>query len=172
MARVLADSELMTNYVSAAPVPAGSYFQVILDEQRRPMVVSISNDPTPKLQLGKSILSQRASELPQTYTITVKHNKGEPSQVLDIGPCLGIRGDSGRILTFAIQQAENLAVCLCVALSTGEKEARLVVTQPFFPTALVGGSMVPLMSGDHRIGKVEKIWMVRCVSSPSPSWYT
>ncbi|KAL9106679.1 MAG: hypothetical protein Q9227_008331 [Pyrenula ochraceoflavens] len=51
MAQIQADSELMTNLVSAVPVPGGSYFRIILDESRRPLVISISNDPIPQLQL-------------------------------------------------------------------------------------------------------------------------
>ena len=56
MTRITADSELMTNLVSAVPVPAGSYFRAILDEDRRPLLISISNDvdTPPKLQLSMS----------------------------------------------------------------------------------------------------------------------
>jgi hypothetical protein len=53
MARITADSELMTNLVSAVPVPAGSYFRAILDEDRRPLIISINKDTPPKLQLSK-----------------------------------------------------------------------------------------------------------------------
>lgn len=54
MARIDGDSELMTNLVSAVPVPAGSYFRTVLDEDRRPLVISVSNAEVPKLQLSKS----------------------------------------------------------------------------------------------------------------------
>jgi hypothetical protein len=54
MATIKADSELMTNYVAAVPVPAGSKFSAMLDENRRVMVLSLSNDTVPKLQFSKS----------------------------------------------------------------------------------------------------------------------
>lgn len=53
MATISADSELMTNYVAALPVPAGSKFSAVLDENRRAMVLSLSNDAIPKLQFSK-----------------------------------------------------------------------------------------------------------------------
>ena len=54
MASVKIDSELMTNYLAAQPVPAGSRFVTCLDPQsRRPMVFGISNDPVPKLNVVK-----------------------------------------------------------------------------------------------------------------------
>lgn len=52
MASITADSELMTNYIAAVPVPAGAKFNTVLDENRRVMVISLSNDPVPKLQLS------------------------------------------------------------------------------------------------------------------------
>lgn len=56
MARITIDLELMTNYVLAVPVPASCYFQVVLDEERRPMVISISSDQIPKLVLGENYI--------------------------------------------------------------------------------------------------------------------
>jgi hypothetical protein len=53
MAFFKTDAELMTNYVSARPVPAGSHFVTVLDEKSRPMVVSLSNDKVPKLQISR-----------------------------------------------------------------------------------------------------------------------
>ena len=53
MAHVKADAELMTNYVSAVLVPAGSHFATVLDEKSQTVVVSLSNDKVPKLQISK-----------------------------------------------------------------------------------------------------------------------
>jgi hypothetical protein len=67
MARITADSELMTNYISAVPVPAGRYFKVVLDEERRPMVIRISSDQIPKLELGEIMKSFKAIQLLQGH---------------------------------------------------------------------------------------------------------
>jgi len=44
MSQVHVDSELMTNYVSAVPVPAGSHHVAVLDEKRMPLLFARSND--------------------------------------------------------------------------------------------------------------------------------
>lgn len=77
---------------------------------------------------------------------------------MDIGPCLSIPASS-RVLTFDVQQAANLAIVLCVGISKG-LETRLVIAQPFMPAALKRAAILPLISGDHNIGTIEKIWMV------------
>lgn len=54
MAYVKTDAELMTNLIAAKPVPTGSHFAAALDESSRPMVVSLSDDKVPKLQISMS----------------------------------------------------------------------------------------------------------------------
>jgi hypothetical protein len=52
MASIRYDTELMMNHIAAMSVPAGSKFVTVLDpESRRPVVISLSNNPTPILQL-------------------------------------------------------------------------------------------------------------------------
>jgi hypothetical protein len=53
MASFRTDAELMTNYVAASAVPAGSLFKSLLDNNGKPMVISLSNDKPPKLQVGE-----------------------------------------------------------------------------------------------------------------------
>jgi len=60
MASFNVDAELMTNYVAASPVPAGSHFKTLLDNNSKSMVVSLSNDKLPKLQVGWFSKYQRA----------------------------------------------------------------------------------------------------------------
>ena len=63
MASLRVDSELMTNYVSALPVKAGSKFVTCLDPiSRRPMVFGISTDTVPVLNVVKVSTSDPAEE--------------------------------------------------------------------------------------------------------------
>lgn len=48
------DAELMTNYLPAVPVAGGTHFVACLDPAtRRPIVIGLSNDNIPKLQVIK-----------------------------------------------------------------------------------------------------------------------
>ena len=54
MAHLEYDSELMTNYISAVAVPAGSHMVTVLDPTTsQPIVFALSNDKMPKLQVIK-----------------------------------------------------------------------------------------------------------------------
>lgn len=58
MAQIQYDSELMTNYVSAVPVPGGSQFFTVLDPvTSRPIVFALSNDNPSRLQATKAGLN-------------------------------------------------------------------------------------------------------------------
>jgi hypothetical protein len=63
-------------------------------------------------------------------------------------------------LTFDVQQAANLKVFLCVGVLADDGATKLVITQPFLPQFLKRDSVLPLISGNHDVGKIEKIWMV------------
>lgn len=52
MAYTRVDAELMTNYVAARNVPAGSHFIAALDQNDELMVFSLSDDPVPKFLLS------------------------------------------------------------------------------------------------------------------------
>jgi hypothetical protein len=63
MAQIQYDSELMTNYVSAVPAPAGSQFFTILDPvTSRPIVFALSNENPPRLQATKAGLNLSRSD--------------------------------------------------------------------------------------------------------------
>lgn len=55
MASITIDSELMSNYVSSVPVPAGSHHVALLDQKRMPMVLCLSNDKQPRLRVCKFV---------------------------------------------------------------------------------------------------------------------
>ena len=48
------DSELMSNYVAAVPVPAGSHFVTCIEPATKaPVVFAVSNDAKPLMQMIK-----------------------------------------------------------------------------------------------------------------------
>jgi hypothetical protein len=72
-----------------------------------------------------------------------------------------------KLLTFDVQQAANLLVCLCVGIATSDGRTKIVLTQAFPPSMLVEGEPIPLITGNHDIGHIERIWMV-CVWTQRP----
>lgn len=93
------DSELMTNYVAANPVPAGENFGVFQDKQLQPAVLALSQDSF--LYLVINVKGQ-----------SIKFNFRETS---------GIAKGKGKVQAFAVQQAPDLTLDICIATEADKK---------------------------------------------------
>ncbi|KAK0757264.1 hypothetical protein N5P37_009982 [Trichoderma harzianum] len=87
------DSELMTNYVSANPIPAGQHFAVFRDANMDPGVFSLSEDS-------------------YLYLITVINGKATK---IDFGSVSGIVPSGGKVQAFAVVQAPDSTLDICIA---------------------------------------------------------
>ena len=153
MASIHIDSELMTNYVSALPVPAGSHFVTCLDPiSRRPMVFGISNDPTPKLQVVKVIAR------PEYFESHCSRKKQEDedgiTQLIDFGQLLNIPSSTS-VLAFDCQQSADLTIYLCLAVGNATN-ANLIIVKPFQWTGNPVLSTLPA----HSLDGVHDIYIV------------
>ena len=144
------DSELMTNYLSAVPVPAGSHFVTVLDERRQPMVFALSNDEVPKLQCCKY------TSLWITWFFAFADYLH--SELLDISYSLRLPADC-RIQIFHVEQSQSLKLHLCLAYALDSKSSRLVIAKPFQPDFLREDVLLDTAVGPDRLGTVENIYM-------------
>ncbi|KAI1415785.1 hypothetical protein F5Y13DRAFT_186641 [Hypoxylon sp. FL1857] len=95
MITIKQDSELMTNYIPANPVPAGNRFVAIKDAHSRPACFSLSSDK----KLNLIIQSDDAAIL------------------VDFGELAGIYGN---VQAFDVQQSSNSDLNICVAADEGD----------------------------------------------------
>ncbi|KAK2758180.1 hypothetical protein FQN54_004024 [Arachnomyces sp. PD_36] len=144
MASFKTDAELMTNYVSASPVPAGTHFVTVLDENSRPIVVSLSSDKVPKLQI-------------------IRHDPKGVQYLFDLGACFDLPTEA-IIQAFDVVQAPNKTLYLVFAYVRDAKSSHVVLSKPFAPTVLQEGVKLRSIPGDWTIETVEKIMM-----SPMPT---
>jgi hypothetical protein len=159
MATIKADSELMTNYVAALPVPAGSKFSAILDENRRVMVLSLSNDTVPKLQFSKSCPLYLINLQKRMLTSLVRTGLDKVPVLIDMAALLSI--PTGSIIeTFCIRQGNELNLYMAVSYKNGPSTSALVVTRPFMPQALHDDKPLALIPGTASIGQAKMIYMV------------
>ncbi|PYI24824.1 hypothetical protein BO86DRAFT_433701 [Aspergillus japonicus CBS 114.51] len=93
MITVKKDSEVMTNYVAANPVPAGESFGVFHDQQWQPAVFALGED---------SILS---------LIITV----GREPQKYDFAKLSGLFSQDVKVQAFAVLQATDGSLDICIA---------------------------------------------------------
>jgi len=157
MASLKADSELMTNYVAAVPVPVGSKFSALLDENRRVMVLSLSNDTIPKLQFSRyTNLSGRRGDI---LTSLVRIGADGARILVDMAARLNIPPTS-IIETFCIRQANDLRLFMAASYKNGPNTSTLVITEPFMPEALKATTTLPLIPGGASIGQAKMIYMV------------
>ncbi|UKZ82559.1 hypothetical protein TrVFT333_010350 [Trichoderma virens FT-333] len=93
MVTIKQDSELMTNYVSANPIPAGQHFAVFRDANMDPGVFALSEDS-------------------YLYLITVINGKATK---IDFGSVSGIVPSGVKVQAFAVVQAPNSTLDICIA---------------------------------------------------------
>ncbi|KAL7948582.1 hypothetical protein V8C42DRAFT_363071 [Trichoderma barbatum] len=94
MVTIKQDSELMTNYVSANPIPAGQHFAVFRDANMDPGVFSLSEDS-------------------YLYLITVINGKATK---IDFGSVSGIVPKGVKVQAFAVVQAPDSTLDICIAI--------------------------------------------------------
>ncbi|RYP05955.1 hypothetical protein DL764_003459 [Monosporascus ibericus] len=118
MASVAVDSELMTQYVAAVPVPNSSRFFTVRDERGLPLLFSLSNTGV---------------------LFAFKENESGARIMLDMSAAFGVQGN--RVVTFnVIQEMVTDFIFFCFAYvkdpnASGE-ETSLVFSRPFVPAAL------------------------------------
>ncbi|TXC08244.1 hypothetical protein FocTR4_00004234 [Fusarium oxysporum f. sp. cubense] len=142
MATIKIDSELMTNYVSTVPVPAGSHHVTVLDQKRMPMVFCLSNDRlSPRLQI-------------------LRRDAEGHSQLFDIHNLIGLPKDI-YVQTFHAEQSWDLRLHLAVAYGD-EKQSKsyLHLMKPFSPDVLqASDDPLPHIPGEAQFGTIQKILM-------------
>ncbi|KAF5655281.1 hypothetical protein F25303_689 [Fusarium sp. NRRL 25303] len=142
MATISIDSELMTNYVSTVPVPAGSHHVTVLDQKRMPMVFCLSNDrPSPRLQI-------------------LRRDAEGHSQLFDIHDLIGLPKDA-YVQTFHVEQSWDLRLHLAVAYGDGKgSNSYLHLMKPFAPEVLrQSDDALPHIPGKAQFGTIQKILM-------------
>ncbi|KAI1143196.1 hypothetical protein F5Y05DRAFT_367831 [Hypoxylon sp. FL0543] len=113
MITIKQDSELMTNYIPANPVPAGNRFVGIKDAHSRPACFSLSSDK----KLNLIIQSDDAATL------------------VDFGELAGIHGN---VQAFDVQQSPNSDLSLCVATDEGDGTSSFWFLDKLHPRNLTG----------------------------------
>ncbi|KAL7934280.1 hypothetical protein V8C35DRAFT_327196 [Trichoderma chlorosporum] len=93
MVTIKQDSELMTNYVSANPIPAGQRFAVFRDANMDPGVFSLSED---------------------SYLYLISIINGKATKV-DFGSVSGIVPSGTKVQAFAVVQAPDSTLDICIA---------------------------------------------------------
>ncbi|SCV36830.1 uncharacterized protein FFB14_06274 [Fusarium fujikuroi] len=142
MATIRIDSELITNYVSTVPVPAGSHHVTVLDQKRMPMVFCLSNDrPSPRLQI-------------------LRRDAEGHSQLFDIHDLIGLPKDA-YVQTFHVEQSWDLRLHLAVAYGDRKgSNSYLHLMKPFAPEVLrQSDDALPHIPGKAQFGTIQKILM-------------
>ncbi|KAL1876851.1 hypothetical protein VTK73DRAFT_9153 [Phialemonium thermophilum] len=139
MASITVDSELMCNYVSSVPVPAGSHHVAVLDEKRMPMVFCLSNDQQPRLR------------------VLCKDERGS-SDLIDIHDLIGLPRDA-RIQAFHAEQSWSLKIYLCVGFEMDNVSSEIIVLKPFSPEDLKSRTSLAKVNSRRRLGTIQKIHM-------------
>lgn len=140
MITIKKDSELITNYVTASPVPAGEEFGVFVDKNQQPAVLALSED---------------------SFLYLIIAYKGKIIR-LDFGRSSGIvQGDNAKVQAFAVQQAPDGALDICIAVEASEKESDFYLLYNIKPDELF--QPIPeekLIRG--RFPTVDHFYMVGC----------
>ncbi|KAH8802584.1 hypothetical protein F5884DRAFT_683783 [Xylogone sp. PMI_703] len=134
MATLHFDSELMTSYFSAVPVPPSSHLVNCLDPiSRRPMIFALSSDATPKLQVIKEDASGRRV-------------------LIDLSKSLNIP-DNIPVQAFDVQQSPDLSLYLTFATQANSTQSNVFVVKPFQMSDNLTLSIYPSVT----TGTVQKI---------------
>ncbi|KAL3422840.1 Vegetative incompatibility protein HET-E-1-like protein 20 [Phlyctema vagabunda] len=139
MASFKTDAELMTNYVAASPVPAGSHFRTLLDENNKPIVVSLSNDETPKLQV-------------------VRHDAQGLQYLFDLKSYFELPKDA-IIQAFDVTQDNGKTIYLAFAYTRDGQRSSAIIAKPFAPIVLQNGAKLPKLNGTWTFGLVKRVFM-------------
>ncbi|PKY03502.1 hypothetical protein P168DRAFT_163712 [Aspergillus campestris IBT 28561] len=140
MASVNVSSEFMTNMVSGGPAPVfkpgptnrpgnnGRQFHNVMDENDRHMVIGLSDDENPRLEI-------------------IRHNEHDAQHVLNLGACFDIP-DNAPIQAFQVLQDFYRTLYLAFAYSTSSTTSQVVLAKPFAPDSLVHGAKLETVEGD------------------------
>ncbi|RAQ76530.1 hypothetical protein COH20_010367 [Aspergillus flavus] len=142
MAYTRVDAELMTNYVAARNVPAGSHFIAALDQNDELMVFSLSDDPVPKFLLIR------------------QDNEGVQYE-FNLNACCDIP-ETAIIQAFDFHQDADRTLYLALAYQHDDQDtsAHLMLSQPFQPSLLQEGEIIPKLKGEEKkLGPVKRIFM-------------
>jgi hypothetical protein len=147
MASIVSDSELMTNYASAAAVPPASHFAALRDDKGRPLIVCLS-DPSP--------------DAPRKLQI-IMESEGSSRSLYDLSKPLGITTGM-KILAFDAKQTNDGRVFLVFAVQSANDKATLSIVKPFrlLLDVLLSGTMrLQYVPGPEApIGTVHQISLV------------
>ncbi|OTA69582.1 hypothetical protein K449DRAFT_418966 [Hypoxylon sp. EC38] len=146
MITIKQDSELMTNYIPANPVPAGNRFVGIKDAHSRPACFSLSSDK----KLNLIIQSDEAATL------------------IDFGEHVGIRGN---VQAFDVQQSSNSDLSLCVAIDEGNGTSSFWFLNEIHPRDLTNNIPVNKIVKGNGLPSIHHLFMSnfgKDGSSPTP----
>lgn len=115
MITVTKDGELMTNYSTINPVPAGEVFGVFTDHTNQPAVMSLSED---------NIL----------YLII--SNNGKVTR-FNFGKSSGVVGEGRKVLAFAVQQAPDGTLDICMAVNQPTDNCHFYLLHAIKPEGLL-----------------------------------
>jgi hypothetical protein len=143
MVTITQDSELMTNYVSANPIPAGQQFAVFRDAQMDPGIFALSED---------------------FYLYLIMVINGQATKI-DFGSVSGVVPKGVQVQAFAVVQAPDSTLDICIATPSNGNTSNFALLynislaelqSPIQSTKIIRGSFPTV---DH-------IYMVRPISPP------
>lgn len=147
MASIVTDSELMTNYASAAAVPPASHFAALRDDDGRPLIICLS-DATP--------------DTPRKIQVVMEAG-GSSRHLLDLSSALGITAGK-KILAFDAKQTSDGRVFLVYAVESADETANLCIVKPFrllLDVLLTGTLRLQYVPGpEATIGTVHQVSLV------------
>lgn len=139
MISITQDAELITNLISANPVPASNRFFAFTDEQNNPAVLSHSQDN--KLDLIINV-------------------DGKP-QLKNLGEIWGL---SGAVQACALLQDTEKSVFIAVATDAGDEKSRLYLIYNTKPADLLTYDADKIVEGSDLFPKIHGIYMVSHLS--------
>ncbi|OJD34160.1 outer membrane protein [Diplodia corticola] len=135
MVKITQDAELMSNFVSANPVPASNRFSVIRDEKGNPAVLSHSEDD--KLNLIINV-------------------DGRP-QLADLGAIWKL---PGRVHAFDVTQRADLSVWVAVATAADDGgKSHFSLIQNVQPSALLAFAAEKLTRASKSFSRIHEVYM-------------
>ena len=105
MVTIKQDSELITNYVAANPIPAGERFEIFRDAQGDPGVFALSED---------------------SYLYLIMVINGTTTK-LDFGYTSGIVSEGVKVQAFAVVQAPDSTLDICIATAGSDDTSDFVL---------------------------------------------
>ena len=149
MITITQDSELMTNYIPANPIPAGKRFVAFKDTNLDPAVFSLGDDDTLNL------------------VITVNN---EPT-LTDFGDISGLFAKGTKIQAFDVKQAPDLTLNICIATETGSARSDFHLIHGIKPSELRDPINADRVIKGNGFNEIHHIFMVRMLRTPSKYLY-